>query len=253
MFKKISHLSIVFLLIVLSSCKEETPPIVPVINSDEVKLSFKFNSRYKGFETQWNDWNITNAGDTIKLDKVKYILSNFILEKTNGTLISIPNSYAFLSMKDKTDAFSFNNVPKGSYKSIRFSVGVDSLVNHGNPQQYGATHPLNPAVNDMFWSWSGGYIFNVVEGYFKNKGSDAGFSFHVALDVNKRNYSFIQSFEITKDSKFTFDVNMDKYFSNSINYSLKTDGSFSHSAINDPIMTKFLSNANGVLSLNTFE
>ena len=59
------------------------------------------------------------------------------------------------------------------------------------------------------------------------------------------------NFEITKNSKLYLDVNMERYFA--LNYSLKTDGAFSHSSPNDPIMTKFLSNGNGILSISAFE
>jgi hypothetical protein len=48
-------------------------------------------------------------------------------------------------------------------------------------------------------------------------------------------------------------INTDKIFSNNVNFSLKTDGSFSHSGDTDIVMDKFLQNTNGVLTIKDFK
>ena len=45
--------------------------------------------------------------------------------------------------------------PGGTYKGVKFTVGVPFALNHGN--QATAPSPLN--VGQMFWSWNGGYRF----------------------------------------------------------------------------------------------
>ncbi len=219
--------------------KTETPP-------DNVELTFKFN-------TFWGTYFPTAAGDTVKFTKIKFLFSNFILEKTTGEFVKIPDAYGFVSLTEGIDSFVIKNVPKGGYKSMRLEVGIDSVINHANPQQWGLNHPLNPSVNDMHWGWAGGYIFNAVEGYYWNNGLEKAFSFHVALDKNARKYSFITNYTISKNGRFNMGVNADKYFSNVVNFSLKNDGDFSHSGFTDPVMDKFLQNVGGVIDFYDFK
>ncbi len=246
-------LKIALVTLIIYGCKENNPiePVKP--QSDKITLSFQINAKYNNEAYNWDNWQITQAGDTIKFNKVKYILSNFILVKQDGTQIPIANSNAFVSLYDNIKTFSFSDVPKGNYKSLIVKVGLDSATNHGDPAKYSATHPLNPSVSSMYWDWSGGYIFNVIEGNYKNNGATGGFSIHVASIANNRDYTLNYNFELTKNSKLTLDVNMEKYFSNNVNYSLKTDGTTLHSIANDPKMAKFLSNSNGIISISAFE
>lgn len=242
------------LVLVLNSCKPtDEPPQNDNKVDDTVNLTFKFNTKYNQFDLSWNSEFITNASDTVKFQKIKYLISNFTLEKPSGELVKVADAYGFISLNDKIDSFVINKVPKGAFKSIRFDVGLDSPINHGNPAQWALTHPLNPSVNDMHWGWSGGYIFNVVEGTFKKNGLMAGFSFHVATLKNARTYTYVEDINISKNSRIVFDINADKYFSNAMNFSLKTDGSFSHSGDPDPIMVKFMSNSNGTITFNSFK
>ena len=243
-FKTIAMVALSTLLLVACDEKPIDPP--QETPSDNVELTFKFNSFLSAPF-------ISTAGDTITVSKLKFLMSGFILEKTTGEFVTVADAYGFLSLTEKIDSFTIKNVPKGDYKSIRFLVGIDSVVNHANPQQWPLSHPMNPSENDMHWGWSGGYIFNVVEGYYKNKGFDKAYSFHVALDKNKRRYSFVTNYTLIKNGTFTFNVDAQKYFSNTINYSLKTDGDFSHSGDPDPVMDKFMQNIGGVLEFTSFK
>ena len=239
-----------FILFSFAACDPKvTPP--DQSNPDVQDILLKFQTRYDTLEFTTARTYITKASDTIQFVKLKYLLSNFTLEKTDGSLLVLPNVYAYLSLLDGRDSVSIKNVPKGSYRSIRFTLGLDSMVNHADPAQWGLDHPLSPSLNDMHWGWAGGYIFNVIEGYYANNNVNAGFSFHIALDRNARVFSFVQNFDINSNKRFVFNVYADKYFSNVINYSLKNDGSFSHSGEVDPVMDKFIQNLNGLFVLNS--
>lgn len=238
---------------IFAGCKPENPPKPADPVDDSVSLTFKFQPRFNDMEISWPMFNVTDAGDTMRFERVKYILSNFILEKTTGEMVKLDNAYGFISLKDKLDSFILTGVPKGDYKSLRFMVGLDSVINHGNPQQWSINHPLNPSVNDMHWGWSGGYIFQVVEGYYKNKGFEKAFSFHVALDKQVKRHTLVYNYSIQKNARFSIAVNIDKFFSNAINFSLKSDGDFSHSGDPDPVMDKFFSNAGGTMDITDFK
>lgn len=237
-----------------SACKPDDPKPDDNNSGDvNAKVTMKFDCKFGATATDWTKFYETASGDTIMFDKVKYLLSKFILEKENGELVPIANSYAYLSMKDGRDSVIFSGVPKGKYKSIRFTVGLDSNINHSDPAQWGLDHPLSPSLNEMHWGWAGGYIFNVIEGYYKKNGANAGFSFHAALDKNVRTHVYNVNFEVSGNGRFVFNNQLDKHFNNIINYSIKNDGAFSHSADVDPVMDKFMQNMNGIFEFVSYK
>ncbi len=238
-------------LLLMYSCNDNPPP--PSAEDKGFVLALTFRPTFGGNDLSWVNPYITNAGDTVTFDKIKLLLSNITLEKSNGELVVLKDQYGFLDLKEGRDSVQFSGVPAGDYKSIRFQVGLDSSINHGDPIQWkSGEHPLSPALNDMHWSWNTGYIFSVIEGYFQNKGIKAGFSFHIATDQNARIFSFVYDYSIKKNARFVMDLRADKYFSNMVNFSLKNDGSFSHSGDPDPVMDKFMQNVNGVFEIESF-
>ncbi len=58
-------------------------------------------------------------------------------------------------------------LPAGTYQTITFTLGVDSLLNCSGAQD-GALDPLN----GMFWTWNSGYIFFKLEGYSSSSTAD---------------------------------------------------------------------------------
>lgn len=249
--KKI-YLILAAVALLFATCKpNDPPPDKPAETGPTMTIQFK--PVFKGAPLSWATSYINSSNDTFSFDKVKYLMSNFILEKENGELYSIPDGYAYISLKDGRDSVIFKNIPKGNYKSFRFTIGLDSAVNHSDPTSRALDHPLSPSLNEMHWGWAGGYIFNVVEGYYLNNKTNAGYSFHVALERNSRTHSFIENFEINKNSKMTFNINLDKYFDNVVTFSIKKDGAFSHSGEVDPVMDKFIQNMNGLFEFKSFE
>ena len=247
---KISTWILMLGVLVMNACKPNDPP--PAEEEKGVNLNIKFRPTFNAVQLSWLSQYVTGSDDSITFDKVKFLLSDFTLETKDGKLVVLKDVFAYLSLKEGRDSVVLKRVPKGDYKSIRFQIGLDSEVNHSDPAKWALTDPLSPALNEMHWGWSGGYIFNVIEGYYKNKGANAAYSFHIATEKYARTHSFIYDYSISKDARFVFEVKMDKYFNNIVNYSLKTDGSFSHSGDTDPVMDKFIQNVNSVVELESF-
>lgn len=240
------------MVVLFMACKPNDPP------PDQPKdtgftLTLKFVPFFKGSLMSWATSYTNSSNDTFSFDKVKYLMSNFVLEKENGELYTIPDGYAYISLKDGRDSVILRNIPEGKYKSVRFMVGLDSAVNHSDPASRALDHPLSPSLNEMHWGWAGGYIFNIIEGYYIKNGTNAGFSYHVALEKNSRTHSFIESFEMSKNSRIQFAIHLDKYFDNVVNFSIKKDGAFSHSGDVDPVMDKFIQNMNGLFEFQIFQ
>lgn len=234
------------------ACKP-TEPDEPKGGEDGVNLTLKFTPMFNGDKMSFLSYYIDQSKDTITVDKLKFIMSNFTLEKENGEFVTLKDAYGYLSLRAGRDSIILPHVPKGKYKSFRFYVGLDSAINHGDPSKWPLDHPLAPSLNDMNWSWAGGYIFNVFEGTYKNASPVSTFSYHIATLNNARTHAFVADYELTKDGKMYFNINVDKYFDNVVKFSIKDDGNVSHSADNDPIMEKFIKNMPGIFSYDKFQ
>ena len=202
--------SIAIIISLFTACKP-TEPVEPDKQKNTVEITVKMNTLFGTDKIDWTKYYVTTSNDTIRFEKINFLLSEFILEKTTGEFVKIPDAYAFISLKEGRDSFVIKNVPKGTYKSFRFMVGLDSATNHGDPLKYPTDHPLSPALTDMHWSWSGGYIFNKIEGNFKNKGVDDAFTYHIALLRNRRIHSFVESMEVNKNHRIVLNILTDKY------------------------------------------
>lgn len=99
-------------------------------------------------------WNPHHEPYSVK--KLKYYLTDFYLD--NQPLRFGSDPYLLIDASKPHNSFQAN-VPAGTYRTIRFRLGVDSADNCSGAQA-GA---LDPA-NDMFWTWNSGYIFFKLEG-----------------------------------------------------------------------------------------
>jgi hypothetical protein len=122
-------------------------------------------------------------GQTFKASKFKYLFSNIRLFRDNGTSYLVPESYYLVNTEVPTSThFVVNNVPVGNYTGMSFIVGVDSARNFSGAQ----TGALD-AGNDLFWSWSQGYVFMKLEGSSpQSAASDGALVFHVGSVPNIR-------------------------------------------------------------------
>ena len=99
-------------IIALVSCD---PPVDPPVNDQPTNsqaITLKFQPMYDTDALTMARSYITAAGDTIQYAKLKYLLSNFTLEKNDGSLVTLPNIYAYLSLMDGRDSVIIKNVPK---------------------------------------------------------------------------------------------------------------------------------------------
>jgi hypothetical protein len=110
------------------------------------------------------DVSYTNpSGEVFTISRFRYFLSNFSLENTNGSIITLPPAYFLVDDAiDSSRTIRLDSVPAGQYKSIRFLVGVDSARNVSGVQS-GAL----AVETGMFWTWNSGYIMAQMEGHSK--------------------------------------------------------------------------------------
>ncbi len=125
--------------------------------------SFALNTNY-----------VNGSGETIKFTKLKYYISNIQLLKSGNESWAETESYHLVDASNPSSiSIVLSNVAGGEYTGIKFLIGVDSTRNVSGAQ----TGALDPA-NDMFWSWSTGYIFFKAEGTSPQSPSNS-FTYHI--------------------------------------------------------------------------
>lgn len=141
----------------ISSCKKD--PVTPATKEGTVLL--EFNNKVGSDNLKMDGTMYKNQnGDDFKVTKFNYYISNIKLNNTDGGTYAESESYHLLEHETPASLnFSLAKVPAGTYKSITFTIGVDSLRNVSGAQ----TGALDPAKG-MFWSWSSGYIMLKLEG-----------------------------------------------------------------------------------------
>lgn len=121
----------------------------------------------------------TAAGDSFRVTKLVYYISNVQFNKADGSSYKVPNSYFLVNQADAaSQKISLPNIPVADYRSLTFVIGVDSTRNVSGAQ----TGALSQG-NAMFWAWDTGYIFFKMEGNSPQArvgaAREGGLTFHV--------------------------------------------------------------------------
>lgn len=152
-------------IVVFFSCKKdtdfpiETTPTVTKVESGSLKIEFDnmFDSIKLILDTQ--NYVLPN-GDKLVVSKFKYYISNIKLVANDGSTYSETESYHLIDESNSSSKLiTLAGVPYNQYTSISFMIGVDSARNVSGAQ----TGALS-ASNNMFWTWSTGYIMAKLEG-----------------------------------------------------------------------------------------
>lgn len=227
---------------------------------DNVKKEVKkFNLEFSGLINDQelpalgiSDYRSKSGNEEITISNWSMILSELSLIKENGDLLPLGDGYQWVAFRNNRTTFNYDNIPAGTYTGIHFKVGLDSSVNHGNPNIWPADHPLNPNLTGLHWGWSGGYIFHAFDGMYREIGTttqSSSFSFHTATMPMVRKYDLLKAFEIVAGNTSTasIKVHAENYFEGNVSIKLK-DGSVSHSEGTKEIllMNALLSNMGGV-------
>lgn len=190
------------------------------------------------------------ASETFSISRLSYLLSELALQKNDGTWQELPNQFAFIDANFRRTSFTLKDVPSGTYKSLRFSLGVPGKTNHGDPSQYPADHPLNPNLNKLHWDWTGGYIFLALEGKYRNAGKELeGFVYHLANDQNLSRIQLAANFSVKNTTALGLSFDLEKLFTHPRALSFDADGNSTHSRPGDPIASALIANLQSSFSV----
>lgn len=185
----------------LTACKKDSTPS-EYDKTKKAALSIEFDNVAGASDLVLNTGNYTNAsGETFTVDKLKYYVSNFKLTNIDGTEYVVPQDscYFLIDESDEDTHEPVVRIPEGEYKSLTFTVGVDSLRNTKDiSQRTGVLDPTGTGA-DMYWSWNSGYIFFKMEG--QSTASAMGdYMYHIGL------YGGMSTATINNVKTVTFDL-----------------------------------------------
>ncbi|YCM43111.1 MbnP family protein [Verrucomicrobiaceae bacterium 227] len=186
------------------------------------------------------------GSETFSITRLSYLLSNFAIQKEEGTWQELPDQFAWLDAKSRRTTFTLSDVPPGTYKSLRFSVGVPKDMNHGDPAKLAADSPLNPNLNNLHWDWAGGYIFLALEGRYRAPDKELkGFVYHLANDNNLSRIQLATGFRIKSATAIALSFDLKNLLSHPRPLSFEKDGSSTHSHPGDAIASALIANLPG--------
>jgi cytochrome c peroxidase len=191
----------------------------------------------------------TSAGETFSITRVSYLVSDFELQRDDGSWLMISNSVAWMDFDANRDSLRLE-IPTGEYRSIRYLVGLNSNLNHADPAKFPPAHPLNPDLDNLNWSWQGGYIFLALEGLWRNAGGEMdGWAYHLARDTNAVRITLATLLDITNETKVELDFDLATVLNAPQPLSFARDGSSTHSRDGDPIAAALKKNLLGAFSV----
>ncbi|GIV33211.1 MAG: hypothetical protein KatS3mg031_0746 [Chitinophagales bacterium] len=152
------------------------------------------------------------------IEKLRLYVSHLVLVREDGSEYEV-NDVAFLNFENNHSTPSMQGeevsgtVEEGTYKAVRFAVGVDSARNFQDPGQYTRSHPLS-IYNGMHWNWNTGYIFFMIEGRTDsvphgNGTLDKAIVYHIGTQPLYRAVRFDQNFTIGGETTHRFRLKLD--------------------------------------------
>ena len=134
--------------------------------------------------------NVTSQNETLKISNVKYIVSNIVLTKEDGTTFTYPKSQSYFIVDESNEAthvLELPNIPAGNYSKIKFGIGVDQAqwdLGETNQGDFLTT----AQNNSMYIDSNFGYKFISMDGKFTSITNTTETDFK--LQTNKTNSAY---------------------------------------------------------------
>ncbi len=193
----------------------------------------------------------TSTGEMFSITRVSYLVSEFALQRNDGSWLDISNSVAWLDYEQNRDAIRLEKIPPGEFRAVRFLVGLNTNLNHADIAQFPAAHPLNPNVNGLHWSWQGGFIFLALEGLWRNANGELdGLAYHLARDTNAIRITLAAPLVVTNETKVELDLDLATLLHAPRPLSFAKDGSATHSRDGDPVAAALVANLPGAFRVH---
>ncbi len=101
---------------------------------------------------------ISNSNDSIRVDVVKFYITNISLWKQGNQVYSSPVEHHLINL-ETNNTIDLKVPQQISFDTIQFFIGTDSITN-----TLGAMSGDLDAMHGMYWAWQSGYINVKIEG-----------------------------------------------------------------------------------------
>ena len=232
----IRGLGVVFLLVTTAASMS--------VNAASRSLCVEVRPRFTGAPLMFDVLTNSNAaGQRLSITRLDFLLSNFALRRADEEWQRLSNQFAYLSCREGRTRFTLANIPAGGFDRIRFQVGVPEKENHADPSGLAASHALNLNLNDLHWSWQGGYVFLALEGnWLTAEGRQRGYSYHIATDPLLMTVELPLSPALSADSELRLALQVDEIFAGRLPFRITEELASTHSRIGDPLAAQLREN-----------
>lgn len=165
-------------------------PDTALLNAEGQTLKLCFLGRFGTDTLRTGRKYLTAGGDSVRFEMARFYVSQIALVDSTGKSHPLIGTHLVDMLDSGAQARGYAYITlkalPGTYRGVRFTVGVPFDQNHADPATQAA--PLG-TESDMFWSWNSGYIFNRTEGKVDSAGTEKAIAYHIgedirALDVN---------------------------------------------------------------------
>lgn len=164
-------LALLYCLLITACGKQAVEPI------DTANLNLTFRATYGNTPLILNQI-YDYESNQVKFSKVSFYLADLVAVNDDGeTELSeiqfIDLSLAHNTLTDAEEGFQmkFSRTPVGTYKYMKFSIGVPSDLNRTTPADYSKSHPLGTNNSAQYSEEFNGYIFAKIEGVYDKDGN----------------------------------------------------------------------------------
>lgn len=189
-FQLKNSIALIATLLLFSSCSKDS---INYTISGQGKLDVEFDNVFGNANLLLNSQaNITSQGETLYISNIKYIISNIVLTKEDGTTFVYPKSSSYFIVSETSEdsqVLKLEKIPAGNYSSIKFGVGVDE-------QQYNAGQTVQEdffataQAQNMAANWIDGYNYLSLEGTFTSSTVTTPTLFKVQTKHSGTNYNY---------------------------------------------------------------
>ena len=147
---------------------------------------------------------ITKNKDTVTIKKMKFYISNIILEMEDGSAYKENSSVHLVDAENINSLeIKLKQVPNLNINKIIFNLGIDSVSNVSEKFE----GDLDP-TNGMYWAWNTGYINMKLEGKSSScTNAKKEFQFHIGGYLPKQNA--LQKIELSLDGKQNINIEVE--------------------------------------------
>lgn len=179
---------------------------------DPATLTLTVQPRWGSDNLQLNNTTYSSPGGYMKFSSFGMYLSHIKLVKTDNTEVEV-DSMALIWYTGNAIKIDLKAVD-GSYKGIKFGIGLDSVQNSISPAQVDDNSAYKPDV--LYWPMGLNHLFIQMEGHSgstDNLGNS--FFYHIGTDAMYRTTEVDKSFSIAQgnSTNLKLDADVSKVFS----------------------------------------